>query len=458
MDKDRKEVKIPPQNLDAERQVLGAVLIDKNSIHKIADLVDSSDFYDPNHEKVFKGILELYRKNSPIDIITLSNFFKEKDELKKIGGAVFLSDLVEGVATSANVEHFAGIIKEKKILRDLIALSSYIGEKAFDYSEEVEDLIDEIERKVINLSNFSSLQKFVHIKDELRAAYERIEKLHQGEGSSLRGIPSGFGELDNLLSGFQKSDLIILGARPSMGKTSLALDIARNAAFQSKIPVGVFSLEMSRDQVVDRFISAESGVPLWRLRTGRISDDLEFQMIQQSLDKLSDSAIFIDDTPSPNLLQIRAMARRLQMEHGLGLVVIDYLQLIMPRTKSDNIVQQISEVSRGLKSLARELSVPVLALAQLSRNVEQRDTRIPRLSDLRDSGSIEQDADIVMFIYRKDRDKQEVEESEQGTADIIVAKHRNGPLGVAKLKFDQEKASFRSIDKIHTSGNSDDII
>lgn len=451
------KIKIPPQNLDAERQVLGAILIDKNAIYKIADIISPDDFYDPVHEKVFKGIMELYRKNNPIDIITLSGFFKERDELKNIGGSAFLSGLVENVATSSHIEHYASSVKEKKILRDLIGLSSFIGEKAFsNVNGEVEDLIDEIERKIVGLSQFSSLQRFIHIKDELRGAYERIERLHQGDGTSLRGIPSGFNDLDNLLSGFQKSDLIILGARPSMGKTSLALDMARNAAFQSKIPVGIFSIEMSRDQVVDRLISAESGVPLWRLRTGRISDDLEFQSIQQSLDKLSDSPIFIDDTPSPTLLQIRAMARRLQMEHGLGLIVLDYLQLIMPRTKSDNLVQQISEVSRGLKSLARELSVPVLALAQLSRNVEQRDTRIPRLSDLRDSGSIEQDADIVMFIYRKDRDKSEVEESEQNTADIIVAKHRNGPLGVAKLKFDPEKASFRNIDKIHSA--NDDII
>ena len=452
----KKNPKIPPQNLEAERQVLGALLIDKNAIHKIADIISAPDFYNPAHEKIFQGIMDLYSKNSPIDILSLTDFFKERGKLKEIGTHTYLSELVEAVPTSSSIEHFAKLVKEKKILRDLVSLSSYIGEQAFNNQDDIGELLDRIEQRVVNISQISSLQKFIHIKDELRDAYERIEKLHQGEKGAIRGIPSGFNDLDGLLSGFQKSDLVILGARPSMGKTSLALDIARNAAFHSKIPVGIFSIEMSRDQVIDRLISAESGVPLWRLRTGRISDDLEFQMIQQSLDKLSDSPIYIDDTPSPTLLQIRAMARRLQMEHGLGLIILDYLQLIMPRTKSDNLVQQVSEISRELKGLARELSVPVLALAQLSRNVEQRDSRIPRLSDLRDSGSIEQDADVVMFIYRKDRDKQDLPEEEQNSADIIVAKHRNGPLGVAKVKFDPEKASFKNIDKIHTS--NDDIL
>ncbi|OGZ02206.1 MAG: replicative DNA helicase [Candidatus Liptonbacteria bacterium RIFOXYC1_FULL_36_8] len=450
------KIKIPPQNLEAEKIVLGSLLIDKNAIYKIADILDYKDFYNPIHEKIYHAIFELFGKNQPIDILTLSNFFKEKGDLSAIGGSAFLTELVNSVATSSHVEHYATIVKEKKILRDLIDLSSFIGESVFNSSDTVDELVDRIEQKIVSVSQKSIVQKLVNIRDELKEAFERIEKLHAGGSNALRGVPTGFAKLDSLLSGLQKSDLIILGARPSMGKTSLALDIARNAAFSSNIPIGVFSLEMSREQVVDRFISAESSVPLWRLRTGRISDDMEFEMIQGALDRLSHSPIFIDDTPSPSILQIRAMARRLQMEHGLGLIIVDYLQLITARTRSDNLVQQITEVSHGLKALARELSVPVLALAQLSRSVEQRDTRIPRLSDLRDSGSIEQDADIVLFIYRKDRDKSDVPEEEKNTAEIIIAKHRNGPLGSVKLKFDQEKASFSNIDEIHIPEN--DII
>lgn len=449
------KTKIPPQNTEAERLVLGSLMIDKNAVYRIADIVEPADFYVPKHERIFRSILELFGKGSPIDVVSLSNFLKEKDMLADIGGSSYLSELVNDVSTSSHIEHYADTVRSKKLLRDLITLAGQIHESAFDNNDDIDNLLDSIEQKIIRISQRSIVQRFVAIKDELRGAYERIEKLHQDKDTGIRGVPSGFPDLDGFLSGFQKSDLVILGARPSVGKTSLALDIARQAAFHTKVPVGIFSLEMSREQIVDRLISAESGIPLWRLRTGRINDDLEFQMIQQSLDKLSNSPLFIDDTPAPTVLQIRSMARRLQMEHGLGLILVDYLQLIASRIRSDNVVQQISEISRGLKALARELSIPVLALSQLSRNIEQRDTRMPRLSDLRDSGSIEQDADVVMFIYRKDRDKQEVPEEEKGIADIIIAKHRNGPTGTVKLMFDQERASFRSLEKIHT--DSDDI-
>jgi replicative DNA helicase len=282
----------------------------------------------------------------------------------------------------------------------------------------------------------------------LKAAYERIEKLHQGE-KGLRGVTTGFDELDSCLSGLQRSDLIILGARPSLGKTALCLDIARAASVKSQAPVGIFSLEMSRDQVIDRLIAAEAKVPLWKLRTGRLSDDVDFEMIQEALDRLSRAPIFIDDTPSMNIVQIRSMARRLQAEQGLGLLIVDYIQLIEPRTTTDNLVQAMTEVSRGLKGLARELETPILAAAQLSRAVEQREIKIPRLSDLRESGSLEQEADVVLFIYRKDRDKLQPSEEEENTAEIIVAKHRNGPLATVQLKFDPEKVSFRPIEKIH---------
>lgn len=441
-------IKVPPNNKEAEQSVLGAILIDKESLIKVVDILDPKDFYVPAHEKIYATILELFEKHQPIDILSLTSRLKEKGYFQDVGGSGYLADLTNQVPTAAHIENYAKIVKEKHILRELITTATQIAEDSFDPENEVEDLLDQIEQKIISISQRSISQNFIHIKDELKSAYERIEKLHQGDGS-LRGVPTGFKGLDNILSGFQKSDLVVLGARPSLGKTAFSLDIARNAALKHGIPVGYFSLEMSREQVIDRLISSESQVSLWKLRTGRIKDDMEFEMIQYALDKLSKAPIFIDDTPSPNILQMRSMARRLQMEHGLGLIVVDYLQLIQPRTKSDNMVNQVTEISRGLKSLARELKVPVLALSQLSRAVDQRDHKQPRLSDLRESGSIEQDSDVVMFIYRKDRDRTDIEAplDEQNVAQIIVAKHRNGPLGSVKFKFDSERVAFHEIEE-----------
>ncbi len=439
-------VKIPPQNIEAEQTVLGSILIDKQAINKVADSLGPDDFYSPANEKIYRAILELHMKNQPIDISTVTNYLKEKKTLKDIGGSGYLAELTNMVTTAAHVDHYAKNVKEKRVLRDLIQTSAAITEDAFDGPEDIENLLDKIEQRILNISQRSIAKNFIHIKDELRLAYDRIEKLHAG-GEGMRGVPTGFRELDNKLSGLQKSDLIVLGARPSLGKTSLALDIARHAALHAGVPVGLFSLEMSREQVVDRIISAESQVPLWKIRTGKISDDVEFQQIQASLDRLSGAHIYIEDTASINILQMRSMARRLQAEHGLGLIIVDYLQLMTPRTNSDNMVQQITEISRGLKGLARELAVPVLALSQLSREVDKRDYNVPKLSDLRDSGSIEQDADVVIFISRKDKSGgQNVLPEEEGIAKIVVAKHRNGPTGDLDLRFDQQIASFKSID------------
>lgn len=444
-------IKLPPQNVEAEQSVLGSILIDPTALIKVVDILSPEDFYSPAHNKIYRAIIELYEKSQPVDILTLTNRLKEKELLKGIGGSGYLAELTNQVTTASHVDHFAQIVKEKKVLRDLIQASAEITENAFEPAKEMEDMLDDIERKIFSISQKSLPQNFMHIKEELRTAYERIEKLHENKGA-LRGVPTGFPSIDNILSGLQRSDLVVIGARPSLGKTSLALDIARNAAMKHGIPVGVFSLEMSREQVIDRLISAESYVPLWKLRTGKISDDMEFKKIQTSLDVLSKAPIFIDDTPSPNIMQMRAMARRLQIEHGLGLLVVDYLQLIMPRKNIDNMVTQITEISRSLKALARELKVPVLALSQLSRAVDQRqgDNRVPRLSDLRESGAIEQDADVVMFIYRKDRDRVDVPPEEQNIAQISIAKHRNGPLGFVNLKFDQETVSFKELDSRYT--------
>jgi replicative DNA helicase len=450
----KSQLKIPPQNLEAEQAVLGAVLIDKNAIFRVADVLVPADFYFPAHETIYNVILELYMKHQPIDVVSVTNRLKERETLKDIGGSAYLADLTNAIATSSHVEHYAKIVKDKKALRDVIKASAEITEDVFNTSIDVEDILDDIEQKILAISQKSLPQNFSALQEELKTAYERIENLHAG-GNKLRGIPTGFTQLDNLLSGLQKSELIVIGGRPSLGKTALALDIARQAA-NAGHTIGFFSLEMSREEVIDRVIAAESQVPLWRIRTGRITDDMDFTMIQGAMDRLSKVKFFIDDSSTLNILQMRSMARRLQMEHGLDLLVVDYLQLIKPRTTSDNMVQQVTEISRGLKTLARELKVPVLALSQLSRGVEQRDHKVPRLSDLRESGSIEQDADVVMFIYRKDKDREmNITPEEEGLAQILIQKHRNGPTGEVDLRFDSERVSFKSIDKRHNDSGFD---
>lgn len=444
-----KNIKLPPQDLESETSVLGALMIDKNAVIKVADLLKPTDFYHPAHQKIYETVLELFENNKPVDLLTVSSKLKEKKALKEIGGNDYLADLINSVPTSAHIAHYANVVKEKKVRRELIQASSEINEKAFEH-ENFERLLDDVEQKIFTISGRSRPQKFAHIKDELPGAYERFEKLHRGEGGMLRGIPTQFHGLDSILSGLQRSDLIIIGARPSFGKTALTLDIARQVASQGKT-VGIFSLEMSKEQVLDRIIASQAQIPLWRLRTGRLSDEIEFTMIQRALDQLSGMPIFIDDTPSPNILQIRSMARRLQIDHGLDLLVIDYLQLIQPRTDSESMVHQVTEISRGLKSLSRELNIPVIAVSQLSRAVDQREIKIPRLSDLRESGSLEQDSDVVLFIYRKDRERMDLPEEEQNMIELIIAKHRNGPLGTVKLKFDAEKVSFKNLDTQHTA-------
>ncbi|MDO8516406.1 MAG: replicative DNA helicase [bacterium] len=442
------KLKLPPQNLEAEQTVLGSVLIDTTGIIKVADMLVPADFYDPKHALIFEAILELYGKRQPVDIMTVGNFLKERGELQNVGGSGYLAELTNQVTTASHVAHYAQIVKDKRARRDLIRHAAETTEHAFDSPDDIIDLLADIQQKFFSISQKSIQQNFTAIKDELGTAYQRLEAIQAGEGA-LRGITTGFTELDKHLSGFQKSDLIVLGARPSLGKTSLALDMARNAAVRGGVSVGVFSLEMSKDQIVDRLISAESQVPLWKLRNGRIREDSEFQLLQNGMDRLSAANIFIDDTPSPNILEMRAMAQRLKLEHGLDLLIVDYLQLIKPRTNSDNIVAQVTETSRGLKALARELQIPVIAVSQLSRAVDQRDNKIPRLSDLRESGSIEQDADVVMFIYRKDRDKQDVPPEEQNIAQVIIAKHRNGPLATVDFRFDPEFTTFKPLDKTH---------
>lgn len=441
------KTKLPPQDLEAERSVLGALMLDRTAIVKVADILSPEDFYHPGHQKIYGAILGLFERGKPIDLLTVSHDLKEKKTLAEAGGADYLAELVEQVPTAAHIEHYAELVKEKRVRRDLLEASSLVSELATD-GDDFETLLDKVESKIFGISERSRPQKFIAVQSELPSAYERLEKLHRGEHGGYRGLPTGFTGLDNILSGLQRSDLIIVGARPSYGKTTLALDIARQVALQGK-SVGIFSLEMSKDQIVDRLIASQAQIPLWRLRTGKLSDDLEFALVQQALDELSKAKLFIDDTPSPTVLQMRSMARRLQIEHGLDLIIVDYLQLIQPRTASDSMVTQVTEISRGLKALARELSIPVIAVSQLSRAVDQREMKIPRLSDLRESGSLEQDADVVLFIYRKDRDRADVNPEEQNRVEVIIAKHRNGPLGTVELYFDPEKVSFRNVDTRH---------
>ena len=451
-------LKLPPQDTEAEKGVLGALMLDKNAIIRVADLVNSQDFYNSSHSKIFEAILELFEASEPIDILSVTARLKAKKQLSEVGGSSYLTELINAVPTASHISHYSKIIRHKRVLRDLIDTSSRIVERAFDSAEDTEEMLDEIEQQIFSIAQKSRPQQFILIKDELKNAYERIEKLHQGE-KGLRGVSTGFEGIDNYLSGLQRSDLIILGARPSLGKTALCLDIARQAAVKHNATVGIFSLEMSREQVVDRLIAAEAQVPLWKLRTGRLTDDIEFEMIQESLDHLSKAPIYIDDSPAPNILQIRSMARRLQANQGLGLIIIDYLQLIMPTNTQAGIVQQVTEISRELKGLARELNVPVLAISQLSRAVEQRFPPRPRLSDLRESGSLEQDADVVMFIYREDKyKKQEQEQNTGNIAEIIIAKHRNGPIGSVKLYFSPNTVSFSDFDKTREYQDENELV
>lgn len=448
----KNNLKIPPHDIDAEQSVLGALMIDKDAIFTIADEVTPDDFYKKAHSIIFEAMLRLWGRHEPLDTLSVTAELKKMNELQNVGGSSYLAELVNSVPTASHVSHYAKIVKEKRILRELISASSEITDSAFNSNDELESILDVIEKRVFSISQRSIAKNFIPLNDELKSAYERIEKLSQGDASKLRGVPTGFTELDSLLSGLQKSDLIIVGARPSYGKTTFALDIARNVAKEGGA-VGFFSLEMSREQVVDRLIASEAKVDLWKLRTGRIGkngNDHEFGMIQAALDKLSKAPVYIDDTASPNIIQMRSMARRLQAERGsLDLIVVDYLQLIQPRSSYDNTVAQVTEISRGLKGLARELDVPVIAISQLSRGVEQRDQKTPRLSDLRESGSIEQDADVVIFIHPKNRDKEDLPDSERAIVDVIIAKHRNGPIGTIPLYFSKEKVSFQNIDNYH---------
>lgn len=449
----KKDLRVPPHSLDAEQAVLGSVMLRKDCLYDINDIVQPDSFYSDRHKLIYTTMIELATKNDPIDILSLKTKLEEKGLIEQAGGAAYLAELVHVVPSASNVVHYAEIVQKKYMMRRLISASEKLSDLGFNESGDLEQILDQAEQHVFELANKGSTRKFVQMKDALNEAWDMIDKLHNA-GDSIRGVPTGFRDLDAKLSGLQKSDLIILAARPSVGKTSFALDLARNAALKHNVPVAIFSLEMSAQQLTSRMLSATSFVDSWKIRTARLQDD-DFARLRDGIDQLSQAPIYIDDVPGNNIIKMRSTARRLKSEKGLGLIIVDYLQLMMPTQSknNDNVVQQVTEISRSLKNLAREMDVPVIALSQLSRAVEARGGK-PRLSDLRDSGSIEQDADVVMFIHREDRYKEH--DQRDGIAEILIEKHRNGPTGVVQLKFVAERTTFMDMEKSDFGGGGFD--
>lgn len=439
--------KVPPQNLDAEKSLLGAVLIDEEVLADVSEAVKPKDFYDKNHEMIFDGMMRLYEKHKPVDMLTLTDELKSKDHLEIIGGSAYLSELTNYVPTAAHAEAYADLVSQKAIRRRLIKASGEISEMGFNEETDVQELLSKAEAELFSVSDQSLKQDLVSIESVLTDSFDRMEELHQNKGA-IRGIRTGYRDLDNMTAGLQRSDLIILAARPAMGKTTLVTNLAYNVATIEQKAVLFFSLEMSKEQLVDRMLADAAGVDSWSIRTGNLSDD-DFAKITDAMGEMAEAPIYIDDKPGLSVLEMRTKARRVAHEQELGLIVVDYLQLMQGSGRHDgNRVQEVSEISRGLKLVARELNVPVIALSQLSRSVESRTPPIPQLSDLRESGSIEQDADIVSFIYRPgyyEPDNPDV----ANITDLIIAKHRNGPVGKVSLYFHPERLRFMSLDKRH---------
>lgn len=432
-----KELKIPPHSQEAEESILGALLIDKDSVLNVAPILLAEHFYDNNHQLIYQSILDLFELREPVDIVTVSQKLKEAKALSKIGGRAYLASLIEKVPTSAHAEKYAKIVKDLAIKRELISQASRLVEMAFDESGETKIILDKAEQAIFSLSQRHLTRNFIALKDALAESFDRLDELQKNAGG-LRGVTTGFKDLDTTLAGMQDSNLLILAARPGLGKTALALNIAQNAAVGAGIPVGFFSLEMSKEELVDRLLVSQAEIDAWRLKTGKLDDD-DFSRLSDAMGILAEAPLFIDDSPGITVLEMRTKARRLQLEHGLKLLIVDYLQLAVPGRRWDSRVQEVSEISQSLKNLARELKIPILALSQLSRAVEARGTKVPQLADLRESGAIEQDADVVMFLYRdSDEDLENI--------NLSIAKHRNGPLRQIKLRFRGERIKFYPVE------------
>lgn len=438
--------KIPPQNIDAEKSLLGAVLIDEEVLADVTEKVSAKDFYDKRHSLAFGGMVRLYERHRPVDLLTLTEELKKKDELETVGGAAYLTELTNYVPTAAHAQAYAEMVALKAVRRRLIKASAEISELGYNEDTEVQELLEKAEAELFAVSDQSLKQDLVSIESILTDSFDRMEELHRNKGA-LRGVRTGYRDLDNMTAGLQRSDLIILAARPAMGKTTLVTNLAYNVATVAKQSVLFFSLEMSKEQLVDRMLADASGVDAWNIRTGNLSDE-DFSKLSEAMGEMAEAPIFIDDTPGVSVLEMRTKARRAAHDAPLGLIIVDYLQLMQGSGRDNgNRVQEVSEISRGLKLIARELNVPVIALSQLSRSVESRTPQIPQLADLRESGSIEQDADIVMFIYREAYYNPETER--ENITDLIIAKHRNGPTGKVELYFHPERLRFMSLDKHH---------
>ncbi len=452
------KLRVPPQSLEAEQALLGSMLIKPDSLFEIMEYVRPEVFYATKHQIIMAAMIDLMSKNEPIDILTLSTYLKDRDQLESVGGDTYITELATSVPSASNVEHYAKLVFEKYIKRRLISAAEQISEIGFDSEYEVEQALEKAEKEVFEISQNMATSDFAWIADELKEAYERLERLQEGEGK-LRGIPTGFASLDNKLSGFQRSDMIILAARPSVGKTSFALDVARKVAVDHGQSVAFFSLEMGKSQLIDRMLAAEARVDAWRMRTGNLKAETDFESLRDAIGRLSEAKIYIDDNSYNNILRMKSAARKLKRKNGLDLIVVDYLQLMAPMTKSNSVVQEVTEISRGLKQLAKELDVPVIALSQLSRNIEHRgDNSEPRLADLRDSGSIEQDADVVLFLHRPKEEDGGAAQDKQARGSytkLIIEKHRNGSTGAIELHFDHEKTSFQEIDGAHSFSDFD---
>lgn len=427
------EIRIPPHSDEAEACILGSILIDKDAIVTVAEFLRPEHFYKEANGLIYKAIFELYEERKPIDIVTLKERLKKDKNLAKVGGSAYLTSLVNTVPTAAHVEQYGRMAKDDYTKRELISAASKITEVAFDESAEATAALDKAEQLIFALSQKHLRQVFLPVKDALAESFDRLDELHKKPGG-LRGVPTGFKDIDNTLAGLQASNLIILASRPGIGKTALSLNIAQHVSVKEKLPVGFFSLEMSREELVDRLLVAQADIDAWKLKTGRL-DEEDFTKLSEAMGILAEAPLYIDDTPAMSVLEMRTKARRLMAEYGLQLLIVDYLQLMRSVRERENRVQEVSEISQGLKNLARELKVPVLAVSQLSRAVEQRGSRRPQLADLRESGAIEQDSDVVMFIWREDEDDPE-------NIELEVAKHRNGPLRRMKLRFRGNRIRF----------------
>jgi replicative DNA helicase len=435
--KRNERVHTPPHSLEAEISVLGALLLDKDAIIAVAEFLHAQHFYDERHKEIYETVITLYEERSPVDVLTVAEGLKKRKSLKRIGGQDYLSELLNRVPSAAHIEHYGKIVKDSATKRSLMTKAANLLELSFDESLGADELLDKAESEIFSLSQTHLSQSFTPVRAALAGSFDRLDELHKMD-SGLRGVPTGFKDMDNLLAGLQKSNLVILAARPGVGKTSLALNIAQNLAVNEKRSVGMFSLEMSKEELVDRLLTAQADIDAWKLKTGKLSED-DFTSLSNAMGELAEAPFYIDDTPALSILEMRTKARRLQVEYGIDLLIIDYLQLARSRNL-ENRVQEVSEISQGFKNLARELKIPVLALSQLSRSVESRGVKRPQLSDLRESGSIEQDADVVMFLWREDEEDAGPGKPINVTLDI--AKHRNGPLGSIKLSFHGDRIKF----------------